>query len=322
MSVPDSLQEKHFREMFGYARTILFFFLSAIGAASAFASESNLFVVHDHFSRIWSQITKNSDEKRVELWKQYYRSNNSLMLDIQEASKVKDLADKVFIAKIESRAAELPKILKNSQRTIKQLRAVLTSSLRKLHTLVPIAKPIDVYLVLHPHPFNGKEFLLGEQPSFALNLSYPDFGNAVDLSILVAHEAFHVLHLRETGRSLLDTAEGTVLREGLAVYATKRLFPDVSEQRLLFFTVEEYKRCSSESKELGLKLLESISRGFEETNKLFFSSKPGDSSYPPRCGYYLGYKMMDRLISNHSIADLMKMPYEKFAPLVRGSLHP
>ena len=63
--------------------------------------------------------------------------------------------------------------------------------------------------------------------------------------------------------------------------------------------------------------LDSTSR---EDYAAMFMGGSSEQAYPPRWGYYLGFRLAQRALRDHSLAELAHMPPLTAEPLVRGQL--
>ncbi len=64
-------------------------------------------------------------------------------------------------------------------------------------------------------------------------------------------------------------------------------------------------------------MVDSIDSG--DYSALFYGNG-GTEKFPPRFGYYVGYRLAERLLENHALADLVHLPRDEAEPLVKGEL--
>lgn len=286
-----------------------------------FVEASNYYKLHDYFSPLRSKFLKDNSKNYTKIWTQYYQEQNDLLLDMQEARNIKGKADKIFLKKIEDRSQSIPELIKNSESALKNITSRLEINLSRLNQLTPFSQPIDIFYIFHPHPFNGKEFIYNQTPAFAINFSFPDLVRSINNDVLITHEAFHVLHLKNSSSELLNTSEGIIMREGLAVLATKLILKDTAEKEILFYDDNTYESCLKNyswlKNDLNKKVIEN---NFAKINKLFFSTNTENEKYPPRCGYLISLHMAENLKKSLSIDELIKLPYKEYKDLVQNFL--
>ncbi len=281
-----------------------------------------LYKTHDlvtNFIKGWEKIKSSPETEWKDYWWDYFLANKILFLDITNCNndKYRDLAIKLFKSTLNQRYKKLPQIVSDAKKNYPLLESHLSDALTILNKKIPIRKPIDVYYVMYIHPFEGKEFFYGDIPAFAMDLSFP-YAKNTDYKLIFIHECFHVLHFREVGKSLENDPVGLIMREGLAVYATKIILPGSPDSRYTFLTTEEIRKCKLKQKEIIEAMLK-YTNNYDMMNKLFFSSGQ-NLKWPPRCGYYIALKVMENLSKKYSLKELYKLPPKQYKKEVIGSL--
>jgi hypothetical protein len=160
----------------------------------------------------------------------------------------------------------------------------------------------------------------GEPTLFLAVECLPDDGYDV---VLALHELLHAVHLqREAGGWTEDRPEVDLFREGLAVHTTARLLPQVEASGHLWFAPgrqDWIARCERER--------EAIRRGFladwgrSGASARWFTGiadRPGP--LPVRCGYWLGWQVVDRLLAEEAIAGAVAWPPAEALDRVRRRL--
>lgn len=134
------------------------------------------------------------------------------------------------------------------------------------------------------------------------------------------HELFHIYH----GQSFADCGElwCSLWIEGLAVYAAARMNPGADDAGLLLTQPRPIRP------EVEPRLGEAVclaQRKFaskdEADLRAFFMGNAGTATpWPPRFGYYLGYRLAETAGATHDLATLAKMPPEKVRPLLQETM--
>ncbi|NIJ18612.1 hypothetical protein FHS95_000281 [Sphingomonas naasensis] len=134
------------------------------------------------------------------------------------------------------------------------------------------------------------------------------------------HELFHIYH----GQYFADCGElwCSLWIEGLAVYAAARMNPGVDDSGLLLNQPRPIRP------EVEPKLAEVVcfTRGkFASQDKadiraFFVGGSGATTAWPPRFGYYLGYRLAQTIGATHDLATLAKMPPEKVKPLLQEAM--
>ena len=277
------------------------------------AMNSKLYKTHDlvtGFVEGWEKIKSEPQTKWEKYWWNYFLNNEDLFLYITNCNneKFRDLAIKYFQSELNQRYAKMPQIIFGAKKNLPVLKSYLAGALTLLNKTIPIKNPVDVYYVMNIHPFDGKEFFYGNVPAFAMDLSF-SYGQNFDYTAIFIHECVHVLHFRNVGKSLEDDPIGCIMREGLAVYATKVILSGSPDSR---FTIPEkdIEKCKQNYREIIKEMLK-CTNNYEKMNKQFYEQGQ-KLKWPSRCGYYIGLKMMENLAHKYTLEELINMPTVKY----------
>jgi hypothetical protein len=133
------------------------------------------------------------------------------------------------------------------------------------------------------------------------------------------HELFHVEHgayFREC-----EPVWCALWIEGLATAAAEAMNPGIDQAGLMLATPRPIQPeidadwrnalCTMRAK------LDSTSPG---DYGAIFMEGTGKREYPPRWGYYVGFRLAQRLLRDHSLAELAHLPPPQAEPLVKGEL--
>lgn len=135
------------------------------------------------------------------------------------------------------------------------------------------------------------------------------------LPMLFDHEFFHMVHSRSFPGCLAVWCG--LWREGLAVYASSVLNPGASDRQLGLEDPGQLRPAVERHRREALCLLQSKLGGAgRATTRLFFLSGGGTRDLPPRFGYYLGYRIAQRIGQTRSLDTLSRMPMKQARALV------
>lgn len=139
---------------------------------------------------------------------------------------------------------------------------------------------------------------------------------------LFDHELFHTYHLAyfpECGQVWCN-----LWTEGLAVYVAARLNPGISDRALLLDSPVPLRPAVDAQLAFALQTVRAAldDREGVTAERLF---QGGDDRgerqpLPRRYGYYVGYRMVERLAGERSLESLAKMPPEAVRPLIEQTL--
>ena len=134
------------------------------------------------------------------------------------------------------------------------------------------------------------------------------------------HELFHVEHGAYFPEC--EPVWCALWTEGLATAAAEAMNPGIDQAGLMLTIPRPIKPeidadwpaalCLTRSK------LDSSAR--EDYRAMFMGGEP-QQAYPPRWGYYVGYRLAQRALRGHTLADLAHMPRATAEPLVRAELN-
>lgn len=289
-------------------------------------SQCTAFREHPVFRDLVIAVASSSDysvENLSRLWWEDFLRQEPLMANISNAAAGDPELRSFLKEKLKSRAKSLLRFTAEAEDARAKLIAEVAPSFEALQMHVPIEEPIDIYEVLHIHPFNAKEFIATDRPAFAINLAFPDWAkqDRKELRRIIVHEGFHVLHLRKAGRDLLTSTTGLAYREGLAVLATERVYPDGSAADNASLSDDDIKRINNSLPEIARSMLAELDGSYEQFNKHFFSTSTSGLHWPPRSGYYVSAMAIKAVSTGRSLKELMDLSPASYSELMRSGLH-
>ncbi len=214
--------------------------------------------------------------------------------------------DHFDLDQIAARVRQIKKADYGQLRTLVQRQdpAVLAAAaLNKCQTIFPLEAQPPVYLFVGFFSADGVTVEIDESPVIALGLERcRDFQ---DLPLLVSHEYGHFALrglLKDRSSQGPPTLFSRVISEGLSVFFSQLVYPDIPLHRHLFLTPERLRWCR-ENQEALLDIAGADPAG-EKLIPILFGPGDPDAGIPPRVGYFLARQMLGHCLSRHG-SDLL-----------------
>ncbi|MFZ5817282.1 MAG: DUF2268 domain-containing putative Zn-dependent protease [Bacillota bacterium] len=195
---------------------------------------------------------------------------------------------------------------------------------------------VEIYAMVGLETTSGAQMLVDGRPAVALPLE--PWGRSFlglhipweDLPLLMAHEYTHVIRYTESdcglarafrqggfhyGRALqTQPLLEFLVDEGLAVYTSRQIHPELDERRALIFPPEAFAWCQEHEAELWAEVEPLLEQppAFAGYRRYFSVAAEGR---PARTGYYLGYRLVSRFLANHPeipAAEAVRLPARTF----------
>ena len=106
------------------------------------------------------------------------------------------------------------------------------------------------------------------------------------------------------------------LREGLAVYVTKTAFPNQDELYWTYLSSEYYSRCNTRIKEFAGRMLADLEMPAYDFDRKYFRPREDTDELPPRCGYLIGYRAVEKIITKKPLNETLSMTSQEYRPLL------
>lgn len=155
---------------------------------------------------------------------------------------------------------------------------------------------------------NNKPYLI-----FGVDTILFSYGEKAELTVLFSHELFHLYQSqfqpkgkpknRQKGEVPLYEL---VWGEGLATYASKCLNPGISSEGIFLGSTLE-KDASPILAKLAKEILKNFDSGDTKVWQPFMAGAEGISEIPGRSGYYVGYKVAEKLAKQASLKKLAQL---------------
>ncbi|PWR11115.1 hypothetical protein DKT69_27415 [Micromonospora sicca] len=141
--------------------------------------------------------------------------------------------------------------------------------------------------------------------------------------VLALHELVHLVHmLRSTHDWPADRVDADLFREGLAVHATARLLPEVSPSAHLWFSANAQAwidRCAGMAAMLRSRALQELDRT-DVSGQWFRGAIDRPGELPGRCGYWLGWQLLDQILGPEPIEAALGWSLPEAAAHLRTAL--
>lgn len=146
------------------------------------------------------------------------------------------------------------------------------------------------------------------------------YHDADGIGVLFDHELFHVEHARTFGDC--DPVWCGLWQEGLATYASAVMNPGATDRQMMLEAPSPIRGPTDAHWREALCLLSAKRNSTEKTDYgLFFFANANGTIFPPRFGYYLGYRLAERAGKIHSLPEMAHMNHAEAQKLVEVTLN-
>ena len=201
-------------------------------------------------------------------------------------------------------AQRLPHVIRRADSFVASERRALAAvdeAEKLLSRVIRIDQPIRTVVLVGLGQANGWVAEVRDAPTLFLaveNLPDPPFD-----VILAMHEIVHLLHARRAARDWpRDRVDADLFREGLAVHTTSTLLPAIEPSGHLWFRPGEQRwisTCEAMSSQLRSRALAELDR--TDASAQWFSGAADRGGFPGRCGYWLGWRLVERMAATGSL---------------------
>ncbi len=191
-------------------------------------------------------------------------------------------------------------------------------TLKKCQNVLPLDPEPDIYLFVGFFSADGTTLQVSGAPAIALGLER--FKNFRDFSLLLAHEYGHCAlwsSLQEFFPQKEKPLLYSIISEGLAVFFSETVFPEIPLHRHLFLTPDRLRWCKENQE--TLLALAGADLAFSKLIPILFG--PGDekAGLPPRVGYFIARQMLGNCLSHHG-AEYFGQEFPNFKKLFQDLL--
>ena len=158
----------------------------------------------------------------------------------------------------------------------------------------------DFYLTVS-FSFMGKVVDLNGKPTLAVSLDRFKTDD-VEFDITAMHEMFHLHHTKAFSAS--GAVYRTLWEEGMATCVAAQLVPGQRDRIYLHFPIPKMNECDRLQAALSADLLAHLTDPDPVFRRRYFGAEENPTQVPPEAGYYVGYRLIERLSKDRSLKAL------------------
>jgi hypothetical protein len=177
-------------------------------------------------------------------------------------------------------------------------------------TFPDYAPTTPVYFTVSLFGFSGGLFVSGENTGlyFGIDELARIHGMSGNLKVIFQHELCHQYHYQISPEISRDRAAWAFMwEEGLAIYVSRRMNPGTTADQVLVTPDRLSELAQPHLPDLARRLLDNA----ESTNPIdyidLFSVEQTPSGIPARSGYFVGYRVAEKLASTRSLVELVHL---------------
>jgi hypothetical protein len=166
---------------------------------------------------------------------------------------------------------------------------------------------LDVVLLVGGRTSDGWVTELGEVVTLFLALEFladPPYDG-----VLVSHEAFHVAHARHGAASWPEDCAASLFQEGIAVAISREIHPGLADSAYLWFDDAHgdwVRECQDAEAAIARRASDHLDASYQELAvRALFTNQDDEKALPPRAGYWLGDRLVRRLLQQHPSSELL-----------------
>jgi Predicted Zn-dependent protease (DUF2268) len=191
-------------------------------------------------------------------------------------------------------------------------------------TFPDYAPTTPVYFTVSLFGFSGGLLVSGEDTGlyFGVDELARIHGARGNLKVIIEHELFHQYHYQIAPEISDDRAAWAFMwEEGLATYVSRRTNPGTTADQVLMIPERLSELAKRYLPALARRLLDNAdSTDPADYADLFFSMNNARTGIPIRSGYYVGYRVAEKLAATRSLMQLAHLRGPELKRAVLGSL--
>lgn len=230
--------------------------------------------------------------------------------------RLKESEKRKLLENVEPIAKALPTLIPIYEKKMIELKKIISNVEEKYKKDLGIELKLPVYVWVALANTDGKATDINDQSGFSLNFRLLGESPIKDLEIVVAHEFFHVAQDSLMGPGNNGSVARQLMSEGWATYVSSVIVPGSKDFKYVSYWMDDdrrYKEYKKHEKQAIASILTNYEKSGWEVTRRYFSGDPKDSKpFPPRIGYYLGYKLAQRMAETSSSAEVATMKFSEF----------
>ena len=185
------------------------------------------------------------------------------------------------------------------------------------------APTTPVYFSVSLFGFSGGLLISGENTGlyFGVDELARIYGSTGNLKVIVQHELFHQYHYQIAPEIGEDRAAWAFMwEEGLATYVSQRMNPGTTVDQALVTPDKLSELARPHLPELARQLFEHADSTNPNDYADLFSSESTSAETPARSGYYVGYRVAEKVSQTRSLMQLAHLRGAELKSTVLGAL--
>jgi len=214
--------------------------------------------------------------------------------------------------------AEVPRILAVESRA----REVLEATERSFRADGLLSDDLDVVLLVGGRTSNGWVTKLDGVDTLFLALEF--LGDPPYDGVLASHEAFYVAHSRHGAEEWPEDCAAALFSEGIATAVSRTVHLGLADGAYLWFDDAHddwLAACRDAEGAIAQRALDHLDTSYGElVVRSLFTIQDDERELPPRAGYWLGDRVVRRLLEDHPASDLLAWDHATVTSALRDEL--
>jgi len=167
----------------------------------------------------------------------------------------------------------------------------------------------DVYFMVSLGGFDGGTRKVNGATAllFGVDMIAYVYGDDANLEPLFDHELFHIYHEQFEDKADEDKLYRALWREGLATYVAWKMNPTATPRTIFGLPADMPGKSEASLPKLAKLLRERLDSERDTDYATFFLGNTVREDVPARSGYYVGYRVVERLAGNRPLAELARL---------------
>ncbi|MGE3684182.1 MAG: DUF2268 domain-containing putative Zn-dependent protease [Bdellovibrionales bacterium] len=221
-------------------------------------------------------------------------------------------------------ARALPTLIPVYDQKLVEVREIIVAMEERFKSSLNIELNFPVYLWVALENTDGKSTDINNTAGFSLNFRMLAESSKTELEILTSHEFFHVVQVTLIGTANEESVGLNLMSEGWATYVSSLVVPGSPDYKYVSYWLKDdsqFREFQRSEKEALVSLLKDFDKSGWSASRRYFSGNPKDSTpFPPRIGYYIGYKLAQRLARTLSVSQVVRIKFPQFKKVAKNEL--
>ncbi len=259
----------------------------------------------------------------ISAWLDYEKKHKKYLKKIYWMHNYKTVSEEIIRDKINKASKKLPYRLNQMKLISKETPIIANQLIQYIDLKYNHKLHVHIFLAISPLPIDAKTQWYGAiKDAIHINVFHSSYKYISNLKIILSHEFFHELQrqLLEEKKDVIDyeSVWGKLIAEGMATYFSGIYNSDLSSKNILFMSNDDYKLVDKKRGNLALELLKVYNSKSLTMLQRYFAY--GESNFPPRSGYYIGWLITKRLSEIYSFEKLTSYSSMKLKKIFQEEL--